>query len=66
MSKSWRTMRILRESPELERLPRSGLRGLQAPSWQRPDLSLDELILSRSREKSRSFRASGSRVGAAG
>ena len=66
MSKSWRTMRLLRENPEFERHPRIGLRGLQAPSWQRPDVSLDELLLARSRDKTRSFRSAGSRIGAAG
>ena len=47
-------MRILRENPEFERHPRNGLRGCQTASWQRPDINLDELLLSRDRYKDRS------------
>jgi hypothetical protein len=57
-------MRILRETPEFERQHRCGLRGVQAPSWQRPDVSQDEWLLSRERLKERAYRPMRARVGA--
>jgi hypothetical protein len=65
MSRSWKTMRILRENPEFERHHRNGLRGIQVSSWQRPDTNLDEWLLSRDRYKDRVYRPVRSRVGAA-
>lgn len=64
MSKSWKTMRSQRENPDFEHNRRNGLRGIQLVSWHRPELDMDDLLLSRDRYRDRIDR-SRSRVGAA-
>jgi hypothetical protein len=63
MSRSWKTMRSQRENPDRENNRRNGLRGIQIVSWQRPDLDMDDWLLSRDRYRDRLDR-SRSRVGA--
>lgn len=63
MSRSWKTMRSQRENPDFEHNRRNGLRGIQLVSWQRPDLDVDALLLTRDRYRDRLDR-SRNRVGA--
>lgn len=63
MSRSWKTMRILRENPEYDRHPRYGLRGLVPQVWHRPDVNQDEGMPVRDRRE-RAFRPSRPRAAA--